>query len=259
MIYLREIKYIDNKDLLNILNNPSEIQSIRRNIQQGDVYIVKNYFDETKCDSIVDYLRKVGQGSFPNYHPIEKGAPNFHRMNKLDPRAYVKGAFHQFNFFPWNQDYFDLFDSCEAAYALKNLTSNHKANKYLKNEPEEGCTARIAAQFYPRGYGLLNKHTDPVDMHQLTVPIMILSQKGKDFNTGGAYVEKEDGEKIILDDICSKGDIIYFSAEIPHGVLPIDPIVKLPWNNFQGRWMLLLAVNKVAGNTLIADATDLES
>ena len=45
MIYLREIKYIDNKDLLNILNNPSEIQSIRRNIQQGDFYIVKNYFD----------------------------------------------------------------------------------------------------------------------------------------------------------------------------------------------------------------------
>lgn len=259
MIYLRNIKYIDRKDLNITINNSNEIQSIRKNIAQGDIYIVKNYYGVTKCDSIVDYLKKVGQSSFPNYHPIEKGAPNFHRMNKLDPRAYVKGAFHQFNYFPWNHDYFDLFGTCEDAYALKNLISNQKADKFLKNEPEEGCTARIAVQFYPRGYGLLNKHTDPVDIHQLTVPIMILSEKGKDFNTGGGYVEKKNGDKVILDDICSKGDIIYFSAEIPHGVLPIDPIVNLPWINFQGRWMLLLAVNKVAGNTLIADASDLET
>ena len=253
---LRDIKHI--VDLDKVLNNPETIQEIRKDIQNGDVYILKNYFSKDLIYSIREYCKRVGQNSIPNYVPIEEGAPNFHRMNRLDKRAYVKGCFHQFSFFPWNQDYFNLFELTKKAYALKNLTSNHKADKFLDTKPTDGCTARLAVQFYPKGHGLLNKHVDPVDKHQLTVPIMIMSEKGKDFLRGGAYVEK-DGKKIILDEECEMGDIVYFSAEIPHGVLPIDPEDNCSWLDFQGRWMLLLAVNKVSGNTVIANAKDLES
>lgn len=253
---LRDIKHI--VDIDKVLNNPETIQEIRKDIQNGDVYILKNYFSKDLIYSIREYCKRVGQNSIPNYVPIEEGAPNFHRMNRLDKRAYVKGCFHQFSFFPWNQDYFNLFELTKKAYALKNLTSNHEADKFLDSKPEDGCTARLAVQFYPKGNGLLNKHVDPVDKHQLTVPIMIMSEKGKDFIRGGAYVEK-DGKKIILDEECEMGDIVYFSAEIPHGVLPIDPEDSTPWLDFQGRWMLLLAVNKVSGNTVIANAKDLES
>tara|TARA_R100001591_G_scaffold118063_3_gene139302 strand:+ start:1548 stop:2315 length:768 start_codon:yes stop_codon:yes gene_type:complete len=253
---LRDIKHI--VDIDKVLNNPETIQEIRKDIQNGDVYILKNYFSKDLIYSIREYCKRVGQNSIPNYVPIKEGAPNFHRMNRLDKRAYVKGCFHQFSFFPWNQDYFNLFELTKKAYALKNLTSNHEADKFLDSKPEDGCTARLAVQFYPKGNGLLNKHVDPVDKHQLTVPIMIMSEKGKDFIRGGAYVEK-DGKKIILDEECEMGDIVYFSAEIPHGVLPIDPEDSTPWLDFQGRWMLLLAVNKVSGNTVIANAKDLES
>jgi len=253
---LRDI--ISIRDIDKAINDPDYIQSIREDIQKGDVYIVKNYFDKGLIYSIKEYCKRVGQNSIPNYVPIEKGAPNFHRMNRLDKRAYVKGCFHQFSFFPWNQDYFNLFELTKKAYALKNLTSLHTADKFLGIEPDDGCTARLAVQFYPKGNGLLNKHVDPVDKHQLTVPIMIMSEKGLDYNTGGAYVEKN-GEKIILDDICEMGDIVYFSAEIPHGVLPIDPEDNTPWLEFQGRWMLLLAVNKVSTNQDIKNAQDLES
>ena len=253
---LRNIKHI--VDIDKVLNNPETIQEIRKDIQNGDVYILKNYFSKDLIYSIREYCKRVGQNSIPNYVPIKEGAPNFHRMNRLDKRAYVKGCFHQFSFFPWNQDYFNLFELTKKAYALKNLTSNHEADKFLDSKPEDGCTARLAVQFYPKGNGLLNKHVDPVDKHQLTVPIMIMSEKGKDFIRGGAYVEK-DGKKIILDEECEMGDIVYFSAEIPHGVLPIDPEDSTPWLDFQGRWMLLLAVNKVSGNTVIANAKDLES
>ena len=253
---LRDIKHI--VDLDKVLNNPETIQEIRKDIQNGDVYILKNYFSKDLIYSIREYCKRVGQNSIPNYVPIEEGAPNFHRMNRLDKRAYVKGCFHQFSFFPWTQDYFNLFELTKKAYALKNLTSNHEADKFLDSTPTDGCTARLAVQFYPKGNGLLNKHVDPVDKHQLTVPIMIMSEKGKDFIRGGAYVEK-DGKKIILDEECEMGDIVYFSAEIPHGVLPIDPEDNTPWLDFQGRWMLLLAVNKVSGNTVIANAKDLES
>lgn len=258
MTKFRDIKVIQRLELEEILNDDNKIQEIRSSIKSGDVYVVKGYFSKELCNEIIDYLKRVGQNSIPNYHPIKNGAPNFHRINKIDSRAYVKGAFHQFSFFPWNQDYFDLFDKCKDAYSLKNLTSNLSKNKFLNIVPEEGCTARIAAQFYPKGYGFLNKHKDPVDTHQLTVPIMILSQKGEHFNEGGAFLCSEDGTKVIIDNLFEPGDVIYFSAEIPHGVEAIDPKSNVPWLNFEGRWMLLLAVNKLSDNSNISNATDLE-
>ena len=94
---------------------------------------------------------------------------------------------------------------------------------FLGNKPEDGCTSRIAFQFYPSSQGGLNKHRDPVDYHQLSVPILIMSKKGKDFHEGGLYIEKASKEKIYLDDITEPGDVIYFNAEVPHGVDIIDP------------------------------------
>jgi hypothetical protein len=87
---------------------------------------------------------------------------------------------------------------------------------------------------------------------------LILSQKGEHFNDGGAFLSREDGSKVIIDDFMEQGDVIYFSAEIPHGVDPIDPKSNISWLNFEGRWMLLLAVNKLSDNSLISNATDLE-
>ena len=150
---LRNIKEII--DIEKVLNDCHEIQLIRKNIKEGDVYIVKNYFDKKLIYSIREYCKRVGQGSIPNYISIEKGSPNFHRINRLDERAYVRGSFHQFSFFPWNQDYFNLFELTKKAYALKNLTSNLRADKFLGIEPEDGCVARLSVQFYPKAMGFL--------------------------------------------------------------------------------------------------------
>ena len=95
---------VEIKDIDEVINDLNHIQVIRNNIKSGDVYVVKNYFNKKLIYSIKDYCKKVGQSTIPNYVPIKKGAPNFHRINRLDDRAYVKGCFHQFSFFPWNQD-----------------------------------------------------------------------------------------------------------------------------------------------------------
>lgn len=252
---LRNIEFIRNID--EVLIDSKKIENIRNNIKLGDLYVLKKFFDKKIIMEIRNYCKNVGRHSIPNYHPIKEGSHNFHRLNKIDERSHVKGCFHQFSFFPWNQDYFDLFNKAKKIYALKNLTSKHEPNAFLNNKPEKGCTARLAVQFYPKGSGFLNKHVDPVDKHQLTVPIMLMSEVGSDFDQGGAFVEKK-GQKIILDKEFNIGDVIFFSAEIPHGVLPIDPNTKSSWLNFEGRWMLLFAVNKVSENNDIKDAKDLQ-
>jgi hypothetical protein len=256
MLLGRHIRWIP--DQAAFLNDEQSLAEVRKNIAEGDIYIVRRACDLDLLRDMRQYLVTVGQSSLPNYERIEAGAPNFHRMNRSDPRAYVQGCFHQFVFFPWNQDVFDLFSVFRPVYHLKNRLSGIPAERFLGIEPQDGCTARLAFQFYPRGGGFLNRHADPVDYHQLTVPIMQLSKKGDDFETGGLYIQMADGSDLMLDDIAEWGDVVYFNAQCPHGVAPIDPGAPLRWHDYRGRWMLLFAVNRLAGNVSIGNAVDLE-
>ena len=199
----------------------------------------------------------VARNSLPNYNKIDFGSPNFHRINMSDSRSYVKGCFHQFVFYPWNQDYFDLFAKCKNIFKIKNLVSGIEKNKYLNETPDDGCTARIAVQFYPKGKGYLNLHKDPIDYHQITVPSLTMSKKKKDYNDGGLYVKNSKGETVNLDDILDIGDIVFFNAGTPHGVEKIDESSKYPWLDFKGRWMMLFSVNKLYDNESIPDSVDL--
>jgi hypothetical protein len=251
----RHVHWID--DHAALLQDETRLEAVRHSIAAGDVYVARRQFDGERLQDIRAYLEGVGRGSLPNYAPIEAGAPNFHRMNRGDPRAYVPGCFHQFVFFPWNQDPFDLFALCAPIYHLKNRLSGLSPASFLGMQPQDGCTARLAFQVYPRGGGYLTRHADPVDYHQLTVPIMQMSRKGTDFQTGGLFVEMAEGRDLVIDDIAEPGDVIYFNAACPHGVEPIDPDAPLRWTTFAGRWMLLFAVNRLSGNTAIGNAVTL--
>lgn len=257
MLKATQIKHIEHyKD---ILHDDAAILNIRRDIMAGDVYVFKNMIDSQWLVKVRDYLSGIGRNSLPNYHPIAEGAPNFHRLNMWDERAYVKGCFHQFVFFPWNQDVFNFFSIFRDGFYLKNAINGLPREKFLGTAPEDGCTARLSFQFYPKGTGGLNKHSDPVDHHQLTVPLLIMSKKGEDFHTGGVYVEGQNGELIFGDDVCDIGDVIFFNAQIPHGVKMIDEEKEPDWLSFEGRWMMIFATNKVSGNQAVADSQDLEN
>ena len=121
-MYAREIKYID--DLRNLLEDNVAIERIRNDIIAGDVFIARRFLPKKLLLEMRDYMIGIGRHSLPNYRKVEKGAPNFHRIDRWDPRAHVKACFHSFSFFPWNQDVFDLFEVFTPIYHLKNLLSD---------------------------------------------------------------------------------------------------------------------------------------
>lgn len=254
-MFARHVNFIEDHD--SVLNDASAVYEMRQNILQGDVYIARQVVPSDVVLNVRKYLRDIGRCSIPNYCKIEKGSPNFHRVNRWDARAFVRGCFHQFSFFPWNQDVFGLFDIFKTVYFMKNQLSGLRKDAFLGMEPENGCTARLSFQFYPKGIGGLNMHSDPIDYHQLTVPIMVMSRKGEEYQRGGAYVVNENDDQIVLDDLCDYGDVIYFNAQCRHGVETIDPNEQEDWLSFEGRWMLLFAVNKLADNSRISNAVDL--
>lgn len=252
----RGLKFLNEK-IEYILKNSSLVSEISKNISEGDVYIIKKVFKENWIEELKTHLINVGQNSIPNYQIIRHGTPNFHRINRKDKRAYVNGCFHQFSFFPWNQDYFNLFDKSKHIYFLKNLLSNVKKTKFINHTPDDNCIARISIQFYPAGEGFINTHSDPVGYHQLVVPMLIMSKIGKDFHNGGAFYINQKGKSENIERLVSAGDVIFFNAGLPHGVETIDEDCKLRWTDFKGRWSMLFAVNKLEENSLISNSIDL--
>lgn len=255
-MFAKEIRTLAHIDTL--LSDAKAIEEMQARLAEGDIYLIKGLVRKETIGQIRRYLEGIGKNSLPNYQAIEPGCPNFHRLNHHDERAYAKGYFHQFSFFPWNQDVFNFFDLFRKGYRLKNVVNNIQPDKYLGRKPEAGCIARVSFQFYPSGAGALNKHIDPVDHHQMAVPSLVMSKKGRDFQTGGLYLEKENGRKICVDTLTDVGDLVLFNATIPHGVETIDPQESLDWFSFKGRWMMIFATNKLSDNTAIADALDLE-
>jgi hypothetical protein len=254
-MFARDIKYI--KDQRTLITDTGAMKEMRQNILDGDIFVAKNVYAKEIVLKIREYLSNIGRYSLPNYMPIEAGVPNSHRVSVWDERSYVKTCFHQFSFYPWNQDIFNLFKLSSEVFAVKNLLGNNPVDKFMKAIPEDGCTARLAFQFYPKGIGAMNKHKDPFDHHQSTVPMLTMSKKGVDFKIGGSYVEKSNGDIIYLDEVSELGDVIYFNPQTPHGVECIDSGTKEDWLSFEGRWTLLFAVNKVSGNKDINNSEEL--
>jgi hypothetical protein len=210
--------------------------------------------------TVTEYLSQVGRHSLPSRYPTLPGCPNHHRIYRWDDLSYVKGCFHQFSFFPWNEDVFGLFHRLRPAFRLRNLLNGVRpAERFLGQRPEDDCIARIAFHFYPGGCGAMNKHIDPVGMHQKLVPVLIMSKRGRDYEEGGLYYESAEGWRVWADEVAEPGDIIWAYAEMAHGVELIDPGANSDWLSFRGRWSAIIAVNKMVTNRKIGDAVDLES
>ena len=54
-------------------------------------------------------------------------------------------------------------------------------------------------------------------------------------------------------------DVVFFNAQVPHGVDVIDNDKEEDWLTFEGRWMMIFATNKLYNNNQIQDAIDLEA
>ncbi len=254
---LNEVFY--SSSIREIIDNENTIQETIKRIKLGDALIIRSVYSEKLLNQICNYLSNISRCSLPYYQKIEEGCANNHRVISWDPRSYTQSCFHQFSFFPWNQDVFNLFEKAKAVFQLRNLLSGQPANKFLGTKSEDGCIGRLSFHFYPCGLGAMNKHRDPVDSHQLTVPLMLMNKKGRDYFSGGGFAERSDGSKVYFDNLMEPGDILFLNARVPHGVDLIDPETKNPnFINNKGRWTTVFAVNKLHGNKNISNAIDLE-
>ena len=234
------------KDFMQLaIDSPLKSEELNQLIRNESIVIVKNYLNSDQTKRIIKYLKDHVQNTLPAYESITHKSSNFYRTNFEDKRAFIKGHFHQVNFFPWNQDQFNFYSLFKDIFHLKNRLNNKNLDRFLDGT-DANFVPKVSFQFYDSGAGFLERHTDPVGEHQSVVPILAMSLKGSDFNDGGLEV-KVGEDWLLIDDHIHPGDLILIRGDIPHGVRMIDP--EKDFNMLsQGRWMGLFAINKVEGS-----------
>jgi hypothetical protein len=114
-------------------------------------------------------------------------------------------------------------------------------NEHAVMATDDGFFTCARLHQYPRGGGFMVPHRDHFSQ-VVTVdaglayyqPFLILSEKGRDYQEGGAYIDL-DGERILYEGACLAGDVVVYDGRTIHGVADVDPLVPLDLASFSGR------------------------
>jgi len=232
---------------IQILNREawSDIQKISaQDLQKSledNVYIIRDYLTFEKAREIRHICQTVSENLEATWHPCLDGIPDYHRLHENYAKAHVKSVQHGFYFHPWNKGPLDFMQFKEI-FEFKLKMGGLNASDFdtlINNIPSDGTILRLVAHQYPRGGGGQQKHVDPVSKYARVQTLIMLSQRGFDYKSGGLYVESKTLGRIELDTLSRCGDLILLSPDMVHGVDCVDKNKKLDWISTDGRWILL--------------------
>ena len=230
-----KIKFEEYKN--RILNKDSELI---KSLFYGDIYIVQDAYNKKILEKIKLDAHSWGTTTKDTYHPIKEGVPNFHRIVNEDGKFYAKSKWHGYYFFNFNDNPWDIFELIKEKYFLNKKIEGTENYSRFENKGNEEYVTRAWLVQYNQGGGYIQTHNHEQEPFFLS-NITIMSEKGKDYQSGGIFFLDERANKIFIDDQVEFGDYLVFYKKQVHGVDPIDPKIKLDWKSDKGRWVLIFA------------------
>ena len=151
----------------------------------------------------------------------------------------------------WEADIYGMRDVFTRLSRVRNQIAGLPKDFALDKIESNGLWTAARIHQYPSGGGFFRRHTDYIanditDERSLEFYQVVLSmtRKGKHFNEGGAFVDKDE-KRIILDDYAEPGDILIYDGRTQHGVEDIDPLTTLDMTTFNGRVAAFVTLFKV--------------
>lgn len=233
-----QVNEISRSDFLALIeNSPDEFM---RRIDEPQAFIVRRFYDPEAIRKLRDEAFRTGLTSEAGWHPLHDDCPDYHRLHDNYPKAHVKQKMHAFYYHSWyphNKTKFNFFSDI---FAIKNALAGYRATEFMDNIPSDGFVARVNIHHYPRGGGYQAEHVDPVGKHAQIQTLIAASEFGQDYQKGGVYARVAAGsERVYLDPLLKRGDLLVMSPGIHHGVDYIDPDAPYSWETNDGRWMIL--------------------
>lgn len=139
-----------------------------------------------------------------------------------------------------DEDRYGLQDLLRRVAIARNLIHGLPDTYAIDAIEDERWTAARVLQ-YPHGGGFIDTHVDSAVVDALPSGaatylqiLMVLTERGVDFERGGAYIES-DGVRVDLEDHVQLGDLLLYDEKTVHGVADIDPHRVLDTRTFTGR------------------------
>lgn len=139
----------------------------------------------------------------------------------------------------WAPDTYGMRDIFVRLSRFRNRLYDLHENFAIEKIEDQMWTAARVHQ-YPVGGGCMAMHHDYLPAHaseslrayaQVYLP---MTQKGVDFQTGGAFIMQDD-KVVHYEDACRLGDVLVYDGRIEHGVSDVDPLRLLDLDKFGGR------------------------
>ena len=219
-------------------------KKIVNSLYSGDVYLLKKAFSKKFANHLVNEAWKININQRKSFHKIKENCPNFHRLidEKITKKYSANHIKHAFYFFPWNKDPINMYEKIYKKWRLFKYLGGFKHDEYENNTPKDGVIDRFQIVHYPAGAGWLETHNDPFH-NQRVIISGFLSQRNKDYKTGGFYYYKKNNKIIDCDNHIETGDMLTSYATVLHGVSQVDSDSVVNYNSPKGRWFLGLYSN----------------
>jgi len=214
-----------------------DVTRIVESLFAGDIIILKNTMPKDFLIATREKLHQYGVETASEYHKMLEGCPDYHRL--IDEEVAKNYSFvaikHSYYFFPWNEDRFSLLGETYKRWSSIKMASGLAADEYRSNTPRDGIVDRLQVVHYPAGAGRIETHSDPYKIQRVIIS-GIMSKRGEDYDTGGAYFIDADDVEVDVEDRLDSGDWIIYAPTVLHGVKTVDEDVVSDWKKSRGRW-----------------------
>ena len=151
----------------------------------------------------------------------------------------------------WSNDLYLMRSIFKKMIKLRNKIYGINSNFALSKIEDNGLWSATRIHQYPSGGGFFSVHRDTTlldiakekksNFFQI---ILNLTQKGKEFKTGGAFVDKGN-YRFMVEDQCELGDVLVYDGRTLHGVEEIDPDRVVDMNSLNGRLVAMVSLYTV--------------
>ena len=253
--FVRDIRKIEFSIFKNLVeNDEKETKKLILDMLSGDVIILKNAIPKDVAEQIktdlYDYGNITPESDFkttyaiPNFHIKSKPRKGNRTDKKKGTRKYkVEDGYdevgHSYYFYRWNEDELNIFGRVDEVWDTIKVFNGMDIDDYKKRLPKDKIIDQIQVIQYPINSGEITSHCD-MSRWQKTNLTFSLTEKGKDFDTGGQYFLNDKEEKLFSESDVSVGDAPIFISTMFHGVdTPKSVNTDIDWRKLDGRWQLL--------------------
>lgn len=240
--YINKTKTIDyslfEKEILS--QNMQFAEKLIDSLIKGDIYILKKAYN---AEYLIDLKKKADnliKNSKSTFHKIYENCPNFYReINEDLAKNYsfkiIKDSLY---FFPWNEDFNNLYKETYKRWRLLKYISGYFSNCWENNTPKHGIVDRIQIVKYPPHSGRAELHQDPHTYQKFFISVY-MSKRNVDYKDGGMYLLDKNQNEIEIENNIDVGDLAFGCASILHGVKRTFPINDSDLkDSLKGRWWM---------------------